>query len=119
MIVYHIADSINVSAAVLSDTSFRVSWNIPTTITSQGLSAFTIVVTPECLTGAQVGGTQRFNPRLESVTSVDIGNLGMPVVRLPLLYICTLLFFVVFRIICSLPCDYDRYDLPDFSDPLQ
>lgn len=95
MIVYHIADSINVSAAVLSDTSFRVSWNIPTTITSQGLTAFTIVVTPECLTGAQVGGTQRFNPRLESVTSVNIGNLGMPIIRLPLLYIYTVVLFLL------------------------
>ena len=53
-----------------------VTWNIPDTITSQGLNSFTVVLIPECFTGPR-GDVQRFNGDAESMTVANFGNLGM------------------------------------------
>ena len=49
---------------------------IPQTVSSQGVNGFTVVLIPECLTGAPRGGTQTTNVNDETVTEANFGNLG-------------------------------------------
>ena len=60
----------------LNATNIRVNWTIPQAVSSQGLSAFSIVVIPECVSGVTRGGTQVYNDNDETVTMRNFGSLG-------------------------------------------
>ena len=60
----------------LNATNVRVTWDIPDSVSSQGLNAYSVALIPECFSGAPRGGAQQFNGDPAAVTMADFGNLG-------------------------------------------
>ena len=70
------AESVRVTPTILNGTNIQVSWDIPASVSSQGLSSFNVIVSPECINGASRGLTQKYNGDDQTVTMVNFGNLG-------------------------------------------
>ena len=130
-----------VTPTVLNATNIQVSWDIPANVSSQGLSSFNVLVSPECMNGVSHGTTQRYNGDDQTVTMTNFGNLGELYVNLSL---CLLNFLTVpfqeiasytrrlgmhwgslftpsllFRTICSVPSGSHRKRLQHTTHPVQ
>lgn len=71
-----IAETIATNARSLNATNILVNWTIPTTVSSQGVSSFSVSVSPECANGVTRGTTQTFPNIPETATMQHVGNLG-------------------------------------------
>ncbi len=60
---------------VVNATNIDITWNISPSVSSQGISSFSIALIPQCVNGEPMGLTQRVSTHDETVTMASFGNL--------------------------------------------
>ena len=115
-------ETVSVNARSLNATNILVTWTIPTSVSSQGVTSFTVSVSPQCMNGISRGGTQNIDVSDENVNMVNVGNLGESGVLYLLLHSQEISCFycsIFHRAICPLPSFRCCVHLSDCSSSVQ
>ena len=70
-----VTESVSITPTIINATDVQISWNIPSSVSSQGINSFTVALIPQCVSGEQAGETQRYIGNDETVTMISFGNL--------------------------------------------
>ncbi len=71
-----ISEGVSITSTIVNATNVDITWMVPSSVTSQGINAFSIALVPQCINGDLAGPTQRVDiSDVEARTMASFGNL--------------------------------------------